>query len=139
MRRSTATRLIRLGSCLWGIGVGIYIGWALREGDSSWQLVIAVALGVMHSGLLLDWAVTRRNPDLGPSPTVISNPRQLQQSLRQKLENGWPLEAAVRELHTTEEADLLVLWPAVVAVTGLGRTEAMKLVVHAVTQEQAAG
>jgi hypothetical protein len=54
----------------------------------------------------------------------------VEKQLRELLAAGRPLGEALRELHGPRHVGLLLLYPAVEAVCGLARRDAMRLVVR---------
>jgi hypothetical protein len=130
-RKFTQTDLFRVGFVLQALGMGlIYIG--LSVGGRFSIPMFALALSLAVAGGVFQWRA-RRQAD----PELAARPREVERQLRRLLDEGRPLEDAVRRLQTTRGADLLTLWPGVAAVTGLGQREAMQLVVRATTPARA--
>jgi hypothetical protein len=61
---------------------------------------------------------------------MIHDQRAVDEALRLLLQQGFALGDALRQMHAEQQQGLLFLVPAVVAVTGMERAEARRVVVH---------
>ncbi len=63
---------------------------------------------------------------------TLINARQAEADLRHLLDEGITMRDALRKMHLERGVGIMALYPAVMAITGLARQDAMRLVIREV-------